>query len=536
VAALERRIQRCLDVTQAVRSASDTEPPPKVAFVEWLDPIFVGGHWTPALIEMAGGCHPMNPARSSSSSSGAADPSAAAAGKSFAVPREQLEGADPDVIIICPCGLDLEATSAEATTMFQSEWWRSLRAVRGGQVVLVDGNQMFNRPGPRLVDALEFLTGLLNNRPQLIPEDFPWQRWSPAAAAAAAIATADSGTQGAADDGSGAAAGPHPPLAGDIEDAYKAAVACGSATYTDPSTGYSVFTDLQLRERGFCCGNRCRHCPYGHYNVDTSLRGPRLNRITAPARMGPGRFQPGQTNVTFLVWTGGLECHMAMMALASQGVRQQDIVLLVGASPPGQAQHAWGSACLPLHDVIEQAKRLRVQAVVVPLETGVWRGPADAACRQVVTQARQLMQVPAPSLAYAVPSLPRCAGKQEAQQAPPDRPATWEDLMLAERSFSASRPPALQAVSGSAAAALVSSESADAPGAMLPWHYRPVPADGEQCESPPRPFSVTVEGVAGGERGGARVDEDAPEAVLTTELVASLLDGSLATAVRYHRD
>lgn len=108
--------------------------------------------------------------------------------------------------------------------------------------------------------------------------------------------------------------------------------------------------------------------------------------------------------------------------------------------------------------------------------------------------------------------------------------------MLAERSFSASRPPALQAVSGSAATALVSSESADAPGAMLPWHYRPVPADGEQCESPPRPFSVTVEGVAGGERGGARVDEDAPEAVFTTELVASLLDGSLATAVRYHRD
>ena len=54
--------------------------------------------------------------------------------------------------------------------------WRCLRW-RRGQVVLVDGNQMFNRPGPRLVDALEFLAGLLHGKPELIPADFPWTRW-----------------------------------------------------------------------------------------------------------------------------------------------------------------------------------------------------------------------------------------------------------------------------------------------------------------------------------------------------------------------
>lgn len=51
----------------------------------------------------------------------------------------------------------------------------SLRAVKEGHVVLVDGDQMFNRPGPRLVDALEFLVGLFHDRPEMIPEGFPWQ-------------------------------------------------------------------------------------------------------------------------------------------------------------------------------------------------------------------------------------------------------------------------------------------------------------------------------------------------------------------------
>ncbi len=54
---------------------------------------------------------------------------------------------------------------------------QSLRAVQQGKVVIVDGNQMFARPGPRLVDALEFLVGLLHNKPELIPERFPWAWW-----------------------------------------------------------------------------------------------------------------------------------------------------------------------------------------------------------------------------------------------------------------------------------------------------------------------------------------------------------------------
>ena len=76
--------------------------------MEWLDPIFVGGHWTPALIEMAGATHTLNPATGSGPS--------AAAGKSFAVPNQAMVDLDPDIIIISPCGLDLQASTAACTS------------------------------------------------------------------------------------------------------------------------------------------------------------------------------------------------------------------------------------------------------------------------------------------------------------------------------------------------------------------------------------------------------------------------------------
>lgn len=65
-----------------------------------------------------------------------------------------------------------------------------LRAVREGRVVVVDGDHMFNRPGPRLVEALEFLVGLLHGRPEAIPAGFPYERWAPAGAEPAAPVTA----------------------------------------------------------------------------------------------------------------------------------------------------------------------------------------------------------------------------------------------------------------------------------------------------------------------------------------------------------
>lgn len=128
--------------------------------IEWIEPLFVGGHWTPRLVEAAGAEHPLNaPGR-----------------PSRVVSPDELAACDPDHLIIAPCGADLDWTQRELEPLRRAEWWSSLRAVRGGRVALVDGRAMFSRPGPRLVDAFCWLVGYLHGIDHLIPDGFPWRR------------------------------------------------------------------------------------------------------------------------------------------------------------------------------------------------------------------------------------------------------------------------------------------------------------------------------------------------------------------------
>ncbi|HYE63744.1 MAG TPA: ABC transporter substrate-binding protein [Phycisphaerales bacterium] len=151
---------------------------PTVGFLEWTDPLFCAGHWTVQMIERAGGRHPLNPTVAQANAGAAAGPQRAQrlAGKSVRVPEEVFVASAPEYVVIAPCGLSLERTRACAAALAQKPWWRDLPAVRQRQVALVDGNQMFNRPGPRLVDAFEWLVGWLNDRPEVIPDGFPWER------------------------------------------------------------------------------------------------------------------------------------------------------------------------------------------------------------------------------------------------------------------------------------------------------------------------------------------------------------------------
>lgn len=163
VAALKTRVQKA---QAAASSALQGQNDVKVAFVEWLDPLFIGGHWTPEMIKMAGGVHPLNLPIGDGG-----------AGPSIRISNQALVDADCDWIIVCPCGFTIEDTRKEEDLLNSKSWWQGLRAVKEGRVAIVDGNQMFARPGPRLVDALEFLVGLLHNRHDLIPQDFPWTWW-----------------------------------------------------------------------------------------------------------------------------------------------------------------------------------------------------------------------------------------------------------------------------------------------------------------------------------------------------------------------
>ena len=75
--------------------------------------------------------------------------------------------------LVAPCGLDLAMTRKETEGLAENAWWRGLRAVRAGRVAMVDGDAMFNRPGPRLVDALEWLYAAIHDEPHACPPGFP---------------------------------------------------------------------------------------------------------------------------------------------------------------------------------------------------------------------------------------------------------------------------------------------------------------------------------------------------------------------------
>ena len=138
-------------------------PGPAVAFLECLYPIFAGGRWTAPLITSAGARHPLNEAGA----------------PSRVVTPDELAAAAPEALIIAPCGAQrgggFDWTRRELHLVEQQPWWNELPAVQSGRVALVDGRQMFNRPGPRLVDAFCWLVGWLHGVDHLIPGNFPWQ-------------------------------------------------------------------------------------------------------------------------------------------------------------------------------------------------------------------------------------------------------------------------------------------------------------------------------------------------------------------------
>jgi len=123
---------------------------PRVACIEWQEPLMAVGNWMPQLVEMAGGINLL----------GQPDK------HSGYLPWTELVMADPDVIVISPCGFDLARTEQQMYWLTERPEWSRLRAVQNGRVYLADGNQYFNRPGPRLVETLQILAEILH------PESF----------------------------------------------------------------------------------------------------------------------------------------------------------------------------------------------------------------------------------------------------------------------------------------------------------------------------------------------------------------------------
>jgi hypothetical protein len=229
--------------------------------MEWLDPVYIGGHWTPQLIEMAGGHHVLSPPTILKSDS----PNVKTDGSDSSpehIPWRHIQGAPPsvpipiekitshkyDLILIAPCGLDLTMIEKELVRMYSDNpdvcsWWVNL--IESTETWLIDGNQHFNRPGHRLVDALEFLVDVIHSAPSGLespPYGFPAKRIR-------SIRDIMPPTSLETPEG-----------VLDIEEIHNEALGKGLDMYTDPVTGYRVLTSKFLSDRGTCCGNACRHC------------------------------------------------------------------------------------------------------------------------------------------------------------------------------------------------------------------------------------------------------------------------------------
>ncbi len=119
---------------------------PTVACIEWVEPLMAAGNWVPTLVELAGGTNLVG-----------------VAGKhSPWMTVDQLCARDPEIIVILPCGYDIARASQDLPFLTQRPAWSTLRAVERGRVYVADGNQYFNRPGPRVVDSLEILAELVH--------------------------------------------------------------------------------------------------------------------------------------------------------------------------------------------------------------------------------------------------------------------------------------------------------------------------------------------------------------------------------------
>ena len=140
IAQLQGRLQDCL------KKVPSKLPQPTVACLEWTDPLMGAGNWVPELVSMAGG-HPLF---------------GQVGRHSPWLPWEDLSAAEPDMLVVMPCGYDLDQGRQSIDQLAQMPTWYNLKAVKDGRVFLVDANHYFNRPGPRLVDSLEILAEILH--------------------------------------------------------------------------------------------------------------------------------------------------------------------------------------------------------------------------------------------------------------------------------------------------------------------------------------------------------------------------------------
>lgn len=125
---------------------ADLERKPSVLCLEWLDPVYIGGHWIPEMVEIAGGLGCFGEVGKAS----------------FGVSWEQVEKVCPEITIAMPCGMNTTRGVAEVENLARKKGWEFLKSVFNGKLFVVDSGSYFSRPGPRLMAGLEIMAGIMH--------------------------------------------------------------------------------------------------------------------------------------------------------------------------------------------------------------------------------------------------------------------------------------------------------------------------------------------------------------------------------------
>jgi len=149
----KKLVQEMRGRVEVINAFTQKLTPTRVFFMEWVDPLYCGGHWVPEMIEWAGG------------KDGVAQPGV----DSVRIGWDRLLKWDPEVVIVAPCGFGTKRALEQAELLKSKPGWDQLAAVQAGRVYAVDANSYFARPGPRLADGVQLLAHLIH------PELFSWQ-------------------------------------------------------------------------------------------------------------------------------------------------------------------------------------------------------------------------------------------------------------------------------------------------------------------------------------------------------------------------
>jgi iron complex transport system substrate-binding protein len=297
-----REFQQDLDQIKSIVSKASVSRP-RMLLLEWLDPPFDGGHWIPEMMNYAG-------VECIDSSKEATVQNSSAPRKSKALPWIHVQSFPMDIILVACCGFDLSRNLKDAIGAREK-----LAACQASSVFATNGDLYFARPGPKLIIGTAIMALCAHRQQPLITQEImnlPFMRGLDPALLFLMVDLAVSEPPTPASE---------PSLSvPDIEDSvtlHNRACEAGESFYSDPETGYQVFTEYAHKLRGKCCGSGCRHCPYAHVNVKDKAA-----KIQQPALIYHGEddhmlsLKHGHVRVLF--FSGGKDSFLAIRTQARE--------------------------------------------------------------------------------------------------------------------------------------------------------------------------------------------------------------------------